>query len=287
MREKPKAVSIFLTIFIFLILINSNIMIPNIATKADSTKELSFIDKKISIVSGFKIKFFKTRFVVYKKPNMPPSQKKGFPVLFLFHGAVQHAFSWFLGLNNWNKAQMSFTNSAIENGFFVVSFESLKPIKPGPRAWNIFEETYNNSDFFYVRDVIDWLKNSSLTVDMNSIYCAGFSSGAFFCSELSQYFDYKFKGVVLNSGCNVECIDITKTGPVFNFTTGQYISSFHPSTLIVHGKKDRFVPYECAESYYQDLKSNNINVTKLIDETGGHIWLKKYNDQIIGWLKNT
>jgi predicted esterase len=122
---------------------------------------------------------------------------------------------------------------------------------------------------------------------MNKIYCAGFSSGAFFCSELAQYFNYNFKGVVLNSGCNVDCIDITKTGPIFNCTTGHFISSIHPPTLIVHGLKDQLVPYECAESYYQDLESNNIVVNKLIDETGGHIWLNQYNNLIIDWLKNT
>jgi len=282
--KKSRFYILFVTFFVFLLLLFP-IFFDNACKAVNSEKNnIDFFGKKF--ITGFHLKFFKRRFIIYKEPNSPPPEK-GFPVLFLFHGAVQHAFSWFFGFNFWSKAQTSFTRYALENGFFVVSFESLKPIRPGPRAWDAFEKNMtDNSDFLYLKNVISWLDNSSLSVDVGSIYCAGFSSGAFFCSRLSQSFDYKFKGVIINSGCNANCITLTNFGPVFNCSTGFNISSKHPPALIVHGKKDSLVPYMCAESYYQDLLDGGFEASLLADNSSGHIWLKKYNDLIIDWLKN-
>jgi len=272
-----------------MLLLFFSILLPNFSSKNSNVSialksESSYL--KNNFITDFNLKFFNDRFIVYKKPDISYIED-GFPVIFLFHGAVQHAFSWFLGLNKWNRAQVSFTKCVLDNGFFVVSFESLKPIKPGPRAWDAFEKNDSlNSDILFVKQVINWLKNSSLPVDVNSIFCAGFSSGAFFCSRLSQSYNYSFKGVILNSGCNADCINLSRIGPVFNCSTGFNISSFHPSTLIIHGKQDRLVPYECSKSYYSDLYNSGVDVSFLSDDLGGHIWLEKYNSLIVDWLNN-
>jgi len=281
--EKSKFIIIFCVVTLLLSIISPNVYSKNsnVSLALKSENNLT----RNNFIKDFNINFFKNRFILYKTPYISPP-KDGFPVLFLFHGAVQHAFSWFLGLNIWNKAQVSFTKCVLDNGFFVISFESLKPIKPGPRAWDCFEKNDTlNSDILFVKEVINWLKNHSLPVDINNIFCAGLSSGAFFCSRLAQSYDYPFKGIILNSGCNADSISITNSGPIFNCSTGFNISFFHPPTLIIHGKKDRLVSCDCAESYYQDLKDNNVDVTRFIDEDGGHIWLKNYNDLIVDWLK--
>ena len=274
---------------IYILILLFSILLPNFYCKKTSNKsqfEKSCINLfKSDFIMDFKIKFFKNRFIIYKQPNIS-IPNDGFPIVFLFHGAVQHGFSWFLGLNAWNRAQVSFTKSALENGFFVVSFESLKPIKPGPRAWDCFEKNDTlNSDILYVKEVINWLNNSCLPVNVNNIFCAGLSSGAFFCSRLAQSYNYSFKGVILNSGCNADSIIISNNGPDFNCSTGFNISYFHPPTLIVHGRKDRLISYKCAESYYLDLKYNKVDVTKFVDEEAGHIWLNDYNCLIVDWLK--
>jgi len=281
--KKSKIITIFCILILFL-----SITLPSFSSKK-SNVSIALKSESCSIkekfITDFNLKFFNNRFIVYKKPDISP-QENGFPVIFLFHGAVQHAFSWFFGLNKWNRAQVSFTKCVLDNGFFVVGFESLKPIKPGPRAWDAFEKNDSlNSDILFVKQVINWLNNSSLPVDVNNIFCAGFSSGAFFCSRLAQSYDYGFKGIILNSGCNADCISISNMGPVFNSSTGFNISSFHPSTLIIHGKQDRLVPYECSNSYYLDLKSSGIDVTLFSDDFGGHNWLEEYNSLIIDWLE--
>ena len=282
--KKYKFITLFCMFILFLSLILPNFCSKNSDLSFALTSNNSY--SKYNFITHFDLKVFNNRFIVYKKPDIS-SFENGFPVVFLFHGATQHAFSWFLGLNKWNRAQVSFTKCVLDNGFFVVSFESLKPIKPGPRAWDAFEKNDGlNSDILFVKQVINWLKNSSLLVDVNSIFCAGFSSGAFFCSRLSQSYNYSFKGIILNSGCNADCISLSSMGPVFNCSTGFNISAFHPSTLIIHGKQDRLVPYECSNSYYLDLYNSGINVSFFSDDFGGHIWLEEHNSLIVDWLNN-
>ena len=281
--KNSKIIMVFFIIILLFSVLSPNFFCKEIKNFKNIETEKDFIENDFLL--GFNFKFFKNRFVIYKMPDTSPSTK-GYPVVFLFHGAVQHAFSWFFGLNMWNRAQVSFSKCLIDNGFFVVGLESLKPIKPGPRAWDAFEKDDTlNSDILFVKEVIDWLSNSSLPVDTNKTYCAGFSSGAFFCSRLAQSYDFGFKGVILNSGCNADSISISNMGPVFNCSTGFNISLFHPPALLIHGKEDKLVSIVCTESYYQDLMDNNIEVTKLIDEDAGHIWLKDYNQLIIDWLK--
>ncbi len=241
---------------------------------------------KNNFIFDFKIEIIDERFILYKQPDAAPPEN-GYKTIFLFHGAGQHALAWFLGFYLWSDAQTSFTKEALENNFFVVGLESKKPVRPGPRGWDAFgKESAKNEDISYVQNVISWLENSSLKVNTNKIYAAGFSSGAFMCSRLAQSIGYRFRGVILNSGCNADSIELTNKGPVFNFSTGFNISTFHPPTLLVHGKKDRLVPIEGAESYFQDLQNNGINVTSIYDESKGHIWLENYNEQILNWIKN-
>lgn len=286
MKKIKSSIKIFTILIFFSLILPTLCLNNNSPTKASTLDEYSNKNIKIkNFIFSFNFKFFNNRFVLYKQPNSNPPQS-GYPIIFLFHGAVQHAFSWFFSLNIWNRAQTSFAKCALDNDFFIVSFESIKQIRPGPRAWNVFEkDVIKNTDISFVKNVIDWLENSSLPVNTNNIYCAGFSSGAFMCSRLSQSLNYSFKGVVINSGCNADCITLTNFGPTFDCGTGYNISDFHPPTLLIHGMKDTMVPFECAESYYQDLKDNSINVSTLFSELDGHIWLKRYNNEVIDWMK--
>ena len=283
MKKTEKILKIFSIVialtFISPILITANCI--EISKENNSNKIV-----KNNFIFDFKLKIIDKRFVLYNQPDTPPPEN-GYKTIFLFHGAGQHAFAWFLGFYMWSDAQTSFTKAALENNFFVVGLESKRPISFGPRGWDAFEkETTKNDDISYVKNVISWLENSSLPVNTNKIYAAGFSSGAFMCSRLAQSIGYRFKGVILNSGCNADSIELTNRGPVFNFSTGFNISTFHPPTLLVHGEKDMLVPIKGAESYYQDLTENNINVISLYDKSKGHIWLENYNEQILNWIKN-
>ncbi|NLL29723.1 MAG: alpha/beta hydrolase [Clostridiales bacterium] len=49
-----------------------------------------------------------------------------------------------------------------------------------------------------------------------------------------------------------------------------YVDESSPSTLIIHSKEDRIVPYENALSLYKSLKDKNINTKLLTLESGSH-----------------
>lgn len=234
-------------------------------------------------ISGFHLTVLNNRIFFWNQPeSLVPDN--GYPVLFLFHGASQHAFSWLIGLNQWSKYQTIFTRKALEEGFFIISAESLKPIRPGPRAWDIFNIGSDSKDYILIEEIIEWLENSDLPVDTNSLYCAGFSSGAFMCSCIGHYFSDYFNAIAVHSGANSETISLTNRGPYFDLDNSYNFSSSFPPTIIIHGRNDNFVPVQCAENFYSDLQRNGIPSKLLISQDEGHIWISKYDYEILEWF---
>ena len=264
LKNKYTVIGIFLLLIINFNSVNSKITI----------EEINF-----DSISGFHINVLNNRFFFWKQPNI------AIPVLFLFHGAVQHAFAWFIGLNQWSKYQTIFTAEALEEGFFIITAESLKPVRPGPRAWDIFNNGSNSKDFVLIDNIIEWLENCDLPVDKNSLYCAGFSSGAFMCSYIGHHFGNRFNAIAVHSGANSDSILLTNRGPYFDLNGSYNFSSSFPATIIIHGDKDGFVPVQCAEKFYSDLQRNEIPSRLLINQEQGHIWLSQYDFEILDWFK--
>jgi len=238
----------------------------------------------IYYISGFHLTVLNNRILFWEQPEcLVPD--KGYPVLFLFHGASQHAFSWFIGLNQWSKSQTIFTKKAIEKGFFIITAESLKPIRPGPRAWDIFNNGSDSKDFGYIENMIEWLENSDLPIDINRLYCAGFSSGAFTCSYIGHYFSDRFNAIAVHSGANSESISLTNRGPYFDLNGSYNFSSSFPPTILIHGENDGFVPVQCAKNFYFDLQRNGIPSKLFISQYEGHIWISQYDFEILDWFK--
>lgn len=235
---------------------------------------------------SFKIKFLANRFFLYQKPASS-SPENGYPVIFVFHGAIQHAFSWFLPINPWNKQQNMFVKDALEKGFFVIAPESQRPFIIGPRAWDSFrKDISDNKDLRFIQNIIDYLNSSNLPVDMNNIFAAGFSSGGFMCSRIGYSLGSQFNALSVHSGVNAESIKITIFGPVFDCETNLDLPETHPPTIIVHGEKDPIVPVECTIHFYNELVRLGIDADILIDPDGEHIWLSQFNNQILGWFEN-
>ena len=261
-------------IFLVLILLNFNSV----------NSKISFDEINLDYISGFHIKVLNNRIIFWKQPDIPIPEN-GYPVLFLFHGAVQHAFAWFIGLNQWSKYQTIFTTEALEEGFFIITAESLKPVRPGPRAWDIFNNGNNSKDFILIENIIEWLEHSDLPVDTNSLFSAGFSSGAFMCSYIGHHFGDLFNAIAVHSGANSESILLTERGPYFDLNGSYNFSSSFPPTIIIHGNNDGFVPVQCAENFYSDLQRNDIPSRLLINQDEGHIWLSQYDFEILDWFK--
>jgi poly(3-hydroxybutyrate) depolymerase len=271
LKKKFIIIGIFL-ILIFLNFNSVNSIIPN-------TK------KNLNYVSGFQLKFLNKRILFWKQPDISIPDN-GYPILFLFHGAVQHGFAWFIGLNQWSKSQKIFTEKALGEGFFIIAPDSLKPIRPGPRAWDIFNDEYDSKDYILIEDIIEWLENSDLPVDINRLYCAGFSSGAFMCSYIGHFFNNRFNAIAVHSGANSESILLSSRGPYFDLNGSYNFSSSYPPSIIIHGRDDSFVPVQCAENFYSDLQRNDIESKLLVSQNKGHIWISQYDSEILDWFKN-
>lgn len=232
----------------------------------------------------FGIQRLDERYFFWILPSTPPPEK-GYPIIFLFHGAAQHPFSWLTGVNPWNRAQSSFTRLALSNGFFVIIPSSQRPIQPGPRAWNVFTKNISeSSDLKFFINMLQWLETIDITVNWEKIFCAGFSSGAFMTSLIAYVFSERVTGVVIHSGTDPDSIILTDRGPVFNCTEPLLFPPNHPPALIVHGGEDTIVPTACGIHYYEELIRCGFNATILLDPTGNHIWLSKFNEDILDWM---
>jgi poly(3-hydroxyoctanoate) depolymerase len=269
-------------ISILFIILNVDLLFP-VSAKNTNLNENTSYSKGLS---DLKIKFLKTRFFLYKQPSTTPPEN-GFPVLFIFHGAVQHAFSWFLGLNPWNKMQNMFTQDALDKGFFVIAPESIRPFIIPPRAWDSFRDDISkNKDLLFIQNIIEWLNDSELPVDINNLFAAGFSSGGFMCSRIGYALGSQFNALAVHSGANAECINITIFGPVFDCTTSLDLPENHPPTIIIHGEKDPVVPFNCGQFFYDELQRYSIDSNLLVNPEGGHIWLPEFNYQMLDWFEN-
>jgi predicted esterase len=268
--------------------IQTSISIGTVFEKPDSN---NILNKKLkanpeSILWFLKLHFelVNARLLTWREPEINPPEG-GFPVLILFHGAVQHAWAWFSNSGKWGKEQTYFTDSALERGYFVIAVESKRPVWPGPRAWDAFSKNLsNNKDLQYVNSILKWLNNCKLSVNTSNVFCVGFSSGAFMCSRIGQTIGPKIKGLVIHSGANANTLKLTWKGPIFDLSKPLDISSDHPPSLVVHGNNDSIVKVECGLHLFNDLKRAGIDCELLISENGEHIWLNEFTDNILDWL---
>lgn len=252
-----------------------------------SQQGIAFQEKPFSVIRNIHFESINDRFFLWIQPQVDPGPD-GYPVLFLFHGATQHAFSWIFGINRWNRNQIRFAKQALNAGFVLILLQSQRPVRPGPRAWDVFEQDSTiNKDIAYVNTIISWMRDTKADVmDYTHLFSMGFSSGAFMCSRIALSPEPLFNAVALHSGCNADSITLTNRGPVFNFTISHNLSATHPPTLIVHGEQDQIVPVEGGKTYHDDLKKAGIQTDILLSEEGGHIWLTEFNDDILHWFQS-
>ncbi len=228
---------------------------------------------------------------LWESPDSSPPED-GYPVLFVLHGATQYAETWFWdgkgGLKGsliWGKRQSKFVESALEQGFFIISPDSIRPYKLGPKAWDSSTTTFNESkDLTFIQDILDWLLDPPVPINSSKIYCIGFSSGAFMTSRIAHFFGEKFRATAVHSGGNADSVTFKGLRHKFDYSSKHNISENHPPTLIIHGGKDRLVSVEAGVSYYEELQNAGIRSHILVNPNGLHIWQSIFNKQILDWF---
>ena len=244
----------------------------------------SFSPNFLYLLLSFQFQQINQRWFLWQYPDQMTSSTE-YPIIFLLHGAAQYPFSWFFGLNRWGREQCSFTLAALERGYLIVAPASSRPVTPGPRAWDIFEEDSRQSeDIQFIVDILDWFTRENISINLNKVFCAGFSSGAFMTSRLALDVPDIFTAMAVHSGSNAEAITLTDRGPIFDCTSPHTIPPNHPPTLIIHGSLDSLVPPEFGIHYHQELQRHDIKTALLLDENTGHIWISNFNDDILHWF---
>jgi len=289
-KSLQRFVSIFLcTLLIFIVIpdyMDINVESEWIFTDKLDTHLISGQLVNHPLILSFQFQHINQRWFLWQYPTQSPSPS-GYPVLFILHGAAQYPFSWFIGLHPWGREQLSFAYTALDHGYLIIAPASSRPISPGPRAWNVFEDNINQSeDVEFIIDIIEWFVNEGISINLDKVYCAGFSSGAFMTSRLAHDVPEIFSAVAVHSGANADSIELTNRGPIFDCTSPQIISPHHPPTIIIHGQEDSLVPYDCGIRFYYDLQHHNISSSILLDEEKGHIWISSFNYDILQWFSN-
>lgn len=275
---------VFLIICITLFSHSSECYAPSINAKLpDNSCTFVRTIKKSSIPQ---IMVMNQRIVLFQQP-LSSKPNEGYPVLFLLHGASQYPFAWFIPINLWNYHQSFFRENALASGFFIISPSSGRPMTPGPHAWSSYISNISDSkDLQLFLNLFQWMHNQSDLLNLNQVYCAGFSSGGFMTSRLAKVFPERFAGMVIHSGTDADSITFSNKGPEFDYDSPLKFPINHPPTLIVHGETDKIVPFSCGLHLYHEMQENNINCTLLSDEQKGHVWISSFSDEILQWLQN-
>ena len=224
------------------------------------------------------------RFLWASSNSIAPEE--GYPVLFAMHGGFQHADVWFKQ-EGYIKRQSEFVTKALENGFFIIAPDSLRPDPLGRKRWDYTAKTFDDSiDLSFIQDIIDWLNNSPpVNVDNTRLFCIGSSGGGMMTSRVAHFFGSIFKAVAVHSGGNADFVNVPRWGlPKFDVTSPQNFSSDHPPTLVIHGSKDHLVPMDAGVHFFEEMKDAEIRTHLLLNPIGRHSWQSLFNDKILDWF---
>jgi predicted esterase/predicted secreted protein len=213
--------------------------------------------------------------------------EKGWQVAILLHGRGQTPGVWFGEGLLAQGDQKLFPPLILESGLVVMAPEALEPFEKGIRQWDFFHKILPNSkDLTFFNALFQWMQgNRDIKFDLSKIYVIGISSGGFMASRLAQVFPENWEGIVVIAAGNADSFPRIPSFPIDNNPLSHKLSSEHPPTLIIHGDKDRIIPFAYGERYYQDLKQAGVNTEMLVMTNEGHRWPAQFHENIIQWLQ--
>lgn len=229
-----------------------------------------------------------TRELLIFKPTL---KKKNYPVVLYFHGTnapvepVRPVNAPY-GLYN----ESAFIQKLTDAGFLVIAptANRIVPyyIYPAVTAWEANVAPYaqhfeQSRDFALVRQLFDELEGiSNLPIDSSNIFVAGFSSGGYMASRLSQEPTWRgrIRGLIIHSASYGTCVSLQCSVPA-------QLPDWHPPTLLISNKNDDIVPRRTVDLYLQQLLKNNIPVNTIYSNDGGHEWLAQHPELIMKWTE--
>lgn len=252
----------------------------------------------IEIKKSFKPKTFVYKKVKRKKLKLDlwlPDGNKKFPLVFFCHGG-----GWISGFRN-QPNNVSWCKYLVSNGLAVISIDYRYGYK------NNMEDIL--SDY---SDALDFVKKNHrmLFIDKNKIVLMGLSAGGHLSLLYTTYYTNiqnkkkmeGIKGVVAYyPPSDLMDIFLTNSKSLFSrfaarktlkasvkseeniykyYSPINYLSKNMIPCLLVHGKKDKVVPFISSVKFIDKLKHHNIKHAFLIHENGGHSFDTRRKDII-------
>lgn len=164
--------------------------------------------------------------------HIPPSYDgtKKVPLMIFLHP--------FMGSAESAAELTSFNKKADEEGFIAIYPNGRFCEASGIRAWNITDfPNFMSSDTDFVGTIMETAKEG-LEIDPSKVFVAGFSNGGMLAQDIATKFSDKVAAVACVSGCMTGL----ENGP-----------SEDVSVLMIHGAKDRIVPYEGRLGWFNEI----------------------------------
>lgn len=132
----------------------------------------------------------------------------------------------------------AFNKKADEEGFIAIYPNGRFCKASGVRAWNITDfPNFMSSDTDFVGTIIETAKEG-LEIDPSKVFVAGYSNGGMLAQDIATKFSDKVAAIACVSGCMTGL----ESGPTEDV-----------SVLMIHGGKDKVVPYDGRLKWFNDL----------------------------------
>jgi len=211
----------------------------------------------------------------------------------IFHGWNLYAdYGWdaqkddYYGLYN----KVRTVQALLEAGYVVITPNAQKPAG----YWDTNESPYNTANLVKWEDSPDDELVLALLsgigegrfgagTSLEAVHAVGFSSGGYMTSRMAYNYEGRFKSLAIASASYYYCGG--EYCPASIAASLKSIYKTHPPTLFMHGTKDSLVPVSTSETYYKNLKANNVATRRVTVKNMDHQWMPDAYKEVLAWIQ--
>lgn len=207
---------------------------------------------------------------------------QGWPVAFLFSGALHSAGGFFEGSAGdefGGLHQTRLVAALLDAGYAVVAPETRYG---GSTYWDTNVAPYNvlwdtSEDHQLMVEILRAIDDGVLgPLDPSRLFATGISSGGYMTSRMAVSYRGRFRALAIQSASYATC-----SGALCDIPG---LPEDHPPTLFLHGGADLVVPTASARAYADALADQGTRSEVIVDDGIGHAWLEVAPESIVEWF---